>query len=213
MNEPSNGKRKILLIDDHSIVRTGVKSIIHQGLTDVFVAEAWDEESARKQLETYQFDLIISDLTFSHAQDSSYFVKKMLPLYKKIPVIILSMLQPDMFAKKYLDLGVRGYIHKEAPDFQIMDGIKHVLERGYYKKNLTFSVLNVNAEGNPFDKLSKREMEVTRYLVKGESLKMIAYHMDLQISTVSTFKTRILEKLEVDSTLELARLYEQFCPQ
>jgi len=213
MNESTSVKKKILLVDDHSIVRTGVKSIIQQGLTDTFIAEAWDEESALKQLESNHFDLIISDLTFSQAQDPSYFIKKMLPAYKNTPVLILSMLQPDMFAKKYMDLGVRGYIHKEAPDFQIMDGIRHVLEKGYYKKNLSFAVLNVNAEGNPFDKLSKREMEVTKYLVKGETLKMIAYKMELQISTVSTFKTRILEKMEVDSTLELARLYEQFCPE
>lgn len=213
MNEAATVRKQILLVDDHSIVRTGVRSIILQNLAGVVVSEAWDEESARKQVESTQFDLIISDLTFSHAQDNSYFVKKMLPVYKETPVLILSMLSPDMFAKKYLNLGVRGYIHKEAPDFQILEGIKHVLERGYYRKNLGFGVLNIGSNENPFDRLSKREMEVAKHLVKAETLKMIAYKMDLQISTVSTFKTRILEKLEVDSTLELAKLYDQFCPE
>ncbi len=213
MNEASPVRKQILLVDDHSIVRTGVRSIILQNIPGVTVAEAWDAESARKQVDSTPFDLIISDLTFSHAQDNSYFVKKMLSVYKDIPVLILSMLSPDMFAKKYLNLGVRGYIHKEAPDFQILEGIRHVLERGYYRKNLGFGVLNIGSNENPFDRLSKREMEVAKHLVKAETLKMIAYKMDLQISTVSTFKTRILEKLEVDSTLELAKLYDQFCPE
>lgn len=208
-----HSKKRILLVDDHSIVRTGVKSIIRQHLPDVFIAEAWDETTAVKELEKGDFDLIISDLTFSHAQDAGYFVKKMLPVYKNTPVLILSMLSPDMFASRYIEMGVRGYIHKEAPDFQIMEGINHVLEKGYYKKNLPLMSARSQHDKNPFDLLSKREMEVARYLVKAEPIKAIAIRMDLQISTVSTFKTRILEKLAVDSTLELARLYEQFCPE
>lgn len=204
---------RILLVDDHSIVRTGVKSIVQQNLEWAEIHEAWDEESVRRQSADRKFDIIISDLTFSHAQDSNYFTGKMLPLYGEQPVLILSMQPPQLFAKKYLQLGVRGYVHKEAPDFQILEAVNHVLERGFYRRNLDSKDEESKASENPFDRLSPREMEVARYVVKGESLKMIAHKLNLQVSTISTFKLRILEKLEVDSTLELARIYDQFCPE
>jgi DNA-binding NarL/FixJ family response regulator len=112
-----------------------------------------------------------------------------------------------------MQIGIRGYVHKEAPDFQIMEAVNHVLDKGYYTRNLDAGVVEPAHSQNPFDRLSPREMEVARHVVKGESLKMIAYKLNLQVSTISTFKLRILEKLEIDSTLELARIYDQFCPE
>ena len=204
---------RFLLVDDHTIVRIGIKAILKQNFNNVFVAEAWDEESVRACLAKGAYDLIISDLTFTHAHDSSYFVNKMLPLYAGQPVVVLSMQPPELFAKKLIKMGVRGYLHKEAADFQLIEGIRYVLEKGHYLKNIDLIEREDKEEANPFDLLSKREMEVARLVVRGESLKMIAQKLNVQVSTISTFKIRIFEKLEIDSALELARIYEKFCPE
>lgn len=203
---------RILLVDDHSIVRTGVRSLLLQSWPEAVIVEAYDERSVRDAMAASGYELIISDLTFSHANNKSYFVSRMLPLYGSTPVLILSMQPPDIFARKFLEMGVRGYIHKEAPDFQISEGVQQVLEKGIYRKNLPFKLTSAEAV-NPFDLLSEREMEVARLVVKGESLKSIGYRLSLQVSTIGTFKSRIMEKLGIESTLELARLYEQFCPE
>ena len=150
---------RILLVDDHSIVRTGVRSLLIQSMPEAVIGEAWDEQSVRDAMAASGYELIISDLTFSHANNKSYFVSTMLPLYGSTPVLILSMQPPDLFARKFLEMGVRGYIHKEAPDFQISEGVHQVLEKGFYRQNLPFVVPSSEAV-NPFDLLSEREMEV-----------------------------------------------------
>lgn len=201
---------KILLVDDHSIVRTGVKALLKQQYPNVSIEEAWDEASVIEVLVGFNPDLIVSDLTFSHAHDGSYFINKMLPLYGAYPVLILSMQSPEFFAARYLNMGIRGYVHKDESDIRILEGIQHVLEKGYYRKNLPVEVEVGGVVENPLDKLSKREMEVLRLVVKGDSLKSISSKLNIQVSTASTFKIRMMEKLGVETTLDLARLYDQF---
>ena len=107
-------------------------------------------------------------------------------------------------------MGIRGYVHKDESDLRILEAIQHVLEKGYYRKNLPVEIEVGSAMANPLDKLSKREMEVLRLVVKGDSLKSISSKLNIQVSTASTFKIRMMEKLGVDTTLDLARLYDQF---
>jgi len=205
-----NNSKYILLVDDHNIIRTGVKVILHKEFTNLRIFEAWDAESAALLIRTNKFDLIICDLNFSSSNNPDYFSNKLLPLFGDTPVCILSMLPPEKFANKYLSMGVKAYLHKETPDFLILEVVKELLEKGYYKKNEKIHP-SVQTTGNdPFHVLTGREKEVASYIVKGLSLKMIASILDLQVSTVSSHKIRILEKLGIDSSIELARLFDQY---
>jgi two-component system, NarL family, invasion response regulator UvrY len=203
-------KINILLVDDHTIVRTGLKSILINAIEGIQVYEAWDAQSAKEIIEKVNFDLIISDLTFSKENRHSYFMDILIPIYKDIPVIILTMLPVEKYAKKYLSIGVKAYLNKESPDYQLVEAVKHVYKKGFYFKNIDQNIANMGMLSNPFDVLSNRELEVVDYLINGLSIKSIGTKLDLKITTVSTYKIRIFEKLEIDSIIDLARLYEQF---
>jgi DNA-binding NarL/FixJ family response regulator len=207
-----NNSKYILLIDDHNIIRTGLKEILLKEFSNLRIFEAWDAQSASMLIRYNKFDLIVCDLNFSSSNNPDYFSNKLFPLFGNTPVCILSMLSPEKFANKYLALGVKAYLHKEMPDFLILEAVKELLEKGHYKKTEQLRSVDQTTDNDPFQALSSRELEVAGYIVKGLSLKMIASILDLQVPTVSSHKIRIMEKLGVDSSIELARLFDHYYP-
>ena len=198
----------ILIADDHSIVRYGLTKIIAT-LPDpvtVSMVEAFDD--AVSLLSKQPFDLLILDINLpgGNSIQMLHAVRLQRP---NIMVLIFSAYDEKMYAIDYLLAGADGYLSKNSSEEETKLAIQTLLKREKYMSAVTrqqmLNKLNQHKqpEVNPFDALSVREIEVMNLLTKGIPLQKIADVLHLQVSTVSTYKTRIFSKLEINSIIEL----------
>lgn len=200
----------ILLVDDHSIVRTGLKLLINDFLPHTKIDEANDGESALQKVKQTNYDLVVMDVNMPHT-DSFGTLQAILTVKPETKVIMFSMNAEEVYAKRYLAMGAVGYVRKDAPNEEIEKAINTVLnDKTYISPSLTqkiFSGLHSKKETeNPFDKLSSREFEVVKHLSKGDSVGEISKKLNVHTSTVGTYKSRIFEKLHVHNVIELTNL-------
>ncbi|MEO6894158.1 MAG: response regulator transcription factor [Ginsengibacter sp.] len=209
----------ILLVDDHSIVRTGLKLLINDFLPHTKIDEAKDGESALQKLKQANYDLVVMDVNMPNT-DSFGTLQAILAIKPETKVIMFSMNAEEVYAKRYLEMGARGYVRKDAPNEEIENAINLVLnDKTYISPSLMqkmFSGLHSKKETeNPFDKLSSREFEIVQHLSKGDSVGEISKKLNIHTSTVGTYKSRIFEKLQVNNVIELtnlARAYNLILP-
>lgn len=207
---------KILLADDHVIIRAGLKIFIKNLIPLSAIEEAWDGDTAFEKIKFTDFDIIILDVNMP-ATDSFGLVSNILALKPNSKILMFSMNAEEIYAKKYLHLGALGYINKDAAEEEIKEAINNVLDNKRYispslTKTLTDSALGKKMNNqNPFDLLSPRELEIASHLMKGESVSEISSYLNLHTSTVGTHKARIFEKLQCKNIVginELARVHK-----
>lgn len=199
----------LLLVDDHSVIRTGMKIIIENFLPHVTIDEAEDGDSAFEKIKHNQYDLLILDVNMP-GTDSFGLVSNILSLKPGSKILMFSMNDEEIYAKRYLKMGAMGYIKKDAPQDEIKKAITTVLNnKRYISAALSEKFLNDLHTGNtenPFDKLSPREFEIVQHLTQGESLAEICRKLKLHTSTVGTHKARIFEKLACNNIIDLNKL-------
>ncbi|MGH2564081.1 MAG: response regulator [Ginsengibacter sp.] len=207
---------KVLLADDHEIVRKGLKAYIYSIVPDSDVEKASNGDSAYERIKHHDYDLIVLDITMPGI-DSFGLVSNILAVKPRSRILMFSMNSEEVFAKKYLESGAMGYLNKDASADEIKQAINTVLNNKRYisaslTQRLTDAALGIKPNNkNPFDLLSQRELEITRHLIKGESVSQIGSFLNLHTSTVGTHKARIFEKLNCKNIIEiidLARLYK-----
>lgn len=147
--------------------------------------------------------------------DSVNLLKNIFSLQPQLKVLILSMSSEEIYAKKYLQLGVMGFINKEADTTEIRKAITTVLNNRKYMSPVLQEIIAREAiDGtsgtNLFENLSIRELEVMTHLVEGKNVSEIADILSIHISTVSTHKANILQKLKVTNVIELTRIVKRF---
>jgi two-component system, NarL family, invasion response regulator UvrY len=205
----------ILIADDHSIVRYGLTKIIATLPDPVTVSTVEAFDDAVSILSKQPFDLLILDINLpgGNSIQMLHAVRLQRP---NIMVLIFSAYDEKMYAIDYLMAGADGYLSKNSTEEETKLAIQTLLKREKYMSAVTrqqmLNRLNQSKqpEVNPFDALSVREIEVMNLLTKGIPLQKIADVLHLQVSTVSTYKTRIFSKLEINSIIELLekiRLY------
>ncbi|MDP4284897.1 MAG: response regulator transcription factor [Bacteroidota bacterium] len=200
----------ILIVDDHSIVRTGLKMVIENYLPHCKTEEATDGDSAFEKIKKHNFDLIIMDVNMPNT-DSFGIVNTILSFRPEAKIIMFSMNSEDIYAKRYLKIGAMGYLRKDAPASEIRKAIETVLDnKRYISAELSQKLLvdlqsNRNSE-NPFDRLSPREFEIVQHLTTGESVAEISKKLNLHTSTVGTHKARIFEKLQCHNIIDINKL-------
>ena len=206
---------RILLADDHAIIRAGLKTYIQNIIPDSNVEEAFDGNSTFEKIKDNDYALIILDINMP-ATDSFGLVSNILAIKPESRILMFSMNSEEIFAKKYLNVGALGYLNKDASADEIKHAINNVMNNKRYMssslmQSLTESALGKKANNqNPFDLLSSRELEIVRHLMKGESVSQIGAYLNLHTSTVGTHKARILEKLNCKNVIginELARVH------
>lgn len=202
----------LLIIDDHSIVRTGIKLLAKEHL-NATTEEASDGKIALKKIKEKKYDLLLLDINMPDT-DCGKLLSTILTISPETKVLIFSMNEEDLFARHYLKLGAKGFLNKKSSDAQIMQAIQQVLTgKRYISPQLaeTFGEdLAGSKNANPFEMLSERELTVVGHLLKGNSISGISEIMTLHPSTIGTYKTRIFEKLSIKSLIdltELARIY------
>ena len=206
--------KRILIADDHTIVRTGVTVLIKAEYFDVQIDECSDGDCAWKRVQSTQYDLFIMDINMPNT-DSVSLLKNIFSLQPNLKILILSMSSEDIYAKKYLQLGVMGFINKESDTIELRKAITSVMNNRKYMSPALQEIINRDAlDGtvtvNPFETLSARELEVMTHLVEGKNVSEIAEILSIHISTVSTHKASILQKLKVNNVIELTRIVKRF---
>jgi len=201
---------EFLLVDDHSIVRTGLKLLVQEFFAHSKIDEAYDGDSAFEKIKNNDYDLVVMDVNMPNT-DSFGTLQTILAFKPSIKVIMFSMNDEDTYAKRYLKMGAMGYLRKDASGDEIIKAVSMVLNNKRYvsqelnEKLLTDLQSNHQSE-NPFDKLSPREFEIVQHLAYGNSVAEISQKLNLHTSTIGTHKARIFEKLACKNIIELNNL-------
>lgn len=205
----------LLIIDDHSIVRTGIKLLAKEHLA-VITDEAADGRIALRKIKETKYDLLLLDINIPDT-DCGKLLSTILTISPNTKVLIFSMNEEDLFARHYLKSGAKGFLSKKSSDAEIIRAIQQVLSGKRYISPQLAELLGDDLAGNkntnPFETLSERELSVVNHLLRGNSISAISEIMTLHPSTVGTYKTRIFEKLAIKSLIdltELARIYNVY---
>ncbi len=202
--------KKILIADDHSIVRTGLSFLIKSEYISVQIDECNDGDSAWKMIQCTEYDLVVMDISMP-GTDSVNLLKNIFTLQPELKVLIVSMNSEEIYAKRFLQLGVMGFINKESDAIELRKAIVSVMNnRKYMSAKLQEIISGEGMENRSFEALSTRELEVMTHLVGGKNVSEIAGILSIHISTVSTHKARILQKLNVNNVVELTQVVKQF---
>jgi DNA-binding NarL/FixJ family response regulator len=195
---------RVLLVDDHSIVRDGLKRIL-AATTDLAVAgEAASGEAALALVKANDYDLAMLDMSMPGL--SGIDLIKRLKLEKpKLRILVLSMHGEQQYAARALKAGAAGYLNKDSASELLLGALRKVAAGGVHIGEVAAAALLQSGDKPPHESLSDREFEVLRLLVDGLGPTDIGERLHLSVKTVSTHKTRILEKLNVTSTADLVR--------
>jgi DNA-binding NarL/FixJ family response regulator len=198
---------RILLVDDHVVVRRGVRAILEDHFAGIAVSEASNGEEALAALAT-PFDAVVLDLSMPGRSgfDLLAEIKHRQP---KTPVLIMSLHAEEQFAVRALRAGASGYLTKAAASEQLVAAITKVVRGGKYISETLAERLATDVGGdsiaNRHERLSDREFDVMRGIASGNSVSEIATQMHLSVKTVSTYRTRLLEKMGMSTNAELTR--------
>lgn len=200
---------RILIADDHEMIKEGLKHFINGLLSHVVIDTACDGDSAIEKIKKHEYNLIILDVNMP-GTDSFGLVSNIRIIMPNAKILIYSMNAENVYAKRYLQLGANGYVNKTASPIELATAINAVLSKDRYFSADLIEIITEEAFGkkanNPFDKLSSREFEILQHLINGESLRVISNTFNLHTSTVSTHKARIFEKLKCKNIMEVSEL-------
>jgi len=196
---------RILLVDDHPVVRQGIRQIVLDGLKAVSIGEASDVPSALARIRTDVWDLVVLDLTLPGASGLDL-LKEIRRKRPSLPVLVLSMHPASQFARRVLSAGASGYLTKDSAATELVQAIEQIRGgRMYLGSKSPDWVRSPDTEAAPHDKLSDREYQVLRMIGSGMTVSEIAVTCGLSVKTVSTYRARLLEKLDMHSNAELMR--------
>lgn len=199
---------RILIADDHAIVRKGLKQVIIEEFPSAMVEEVGDVESLIKQVMKGEWDVLICDISMPGRSgvEALHQVKQINP---HLPVLIMSMHPEDQYALRVLRAGAAGYLSKDTVHEDLISAI-HTIRLG--RKFITPSIAEKLATALESDNgkqlheyLSDREFDVFKMLAEGKSVSEIAEQLSLSATTVSTYRSRILEKMSMRTNADLTR--------
>ncbi len=198
---------RILLVDDHPVVRQGIRTVIIDRVKDAIVGEASDAPSALKQVSTGEWDLMIADISLP-GMSGLELINEMRRVKPELPTLVLSMHPASQFARRALSAGAIGYLTKDSAFEEFIAAIEQARRGRRYVSRDTADILvrrTMNLGTAPHDTLSDREYQVLRLLGSGRTISDIARDLGLSVKTISTYRARVLDKLGMKSNAELMR--------
>jgi len=201
--------KRILLIDDHEVVRAGVKRIFDkQPEGTVLFGEASTAPEALALVREQDWDAVVLDLSLG-GRDGLEVLKELKQIRPRLPVLILSMHSEELFARRAFRAGASGYVTKDIPRSELIGAINRVIGGGTYVSPALAEELVVDLRRGTdrplHELLSDREFEVMRLIAAGKTVSEIAQILSLSVGTISTYRMRILEKMEMNTNAELTR--------
>ncbi len=197
---------RALIADDHAILRRGLIEILMREFQGGVCGEAENADQVLAQAQSQNWDLIILDVTMPGRSgvDVLADLKRVRP---NLPVLVLSMHPEDQYAKRVLRAGASGYLSKNAAPDEFIRAIRKVLAGGRYVSAALAEKLAWDLRGTPrqflHETLSNRELEVLRMISIGKTVSQIAEQLHLSVTTISTYRARILEKMDMTTSAEL----------
>jgi DNA-binding NarL/FixJ family response regulator len=200
---------KILLADDHSIVRAGLRRIIEDSGDIEVIAEAADGHEAVQKAHETQPDVAVIDISMP-VMDGLEVVSQLHHYYPKMPILILTMHEEEQYVFRAISAGAKGYITKRSAPEQMVNAIRKVHAGGRYlsdsaAESLAHRLASGAQDRSPLDALSNREIQVLRHLALGKTTREIAEAYNISIKTVDTYRFRLLKKLNLRNNAELSR--------
>ncbi|NCI49537.1 response regulator transcription factor [Sediminibacterium roseum] len=200
---------RILIADDHTIVREGIKMLLRDAYPNAEIVDVCDSIDLMKCVYKQKWDVIICDISMPPGDSGLDAIKQIKENSPKTPVIILSMHKPDQYAVRAIKAGAMGYINKGAATLELVKAVNQVMSGRKYLSDDVADVLADafehynNATG--VETLTDREFEVFKLIASGRSISEIAKQLVLSNNTVSSFRTRVFEKMGFQNNLELIR--------
>jgi DNA-binding NarL/FixJ family response regulator len=199
---------KVLIADDHAILRRGLKEILVRELEVVTCGEAEDAQQVLAEVQNQTWDLVILDISMP-GRSGLDLLSDLQRAHPKLPVLVLSMHAEDQYGKRVLKAGASGYMNKESAPEELIKAIQKVLAGGRYVSPALAEKLALALHpdaGRPVhETLSSREFEILRMIASGKTVTQIASELHLSATTVSTYRARILGKMNMATTAELIR--------
>jgi DNA-binding NarL/FixJ family response regulator len=195
-------KIKIILADDHSVLRTGLKLLLNNESDLVVAGEASDGEQLLRLLETVTADVLITDLAMPNMGGLEC-IKEIKSRGYSIKILVLTMYEDEQYLKTAMQAGALGYVEKQAVDTELFEAVRTVAKGQRYLSHgnaqLLLNTLLTESptakSKDPYVLLTHREREVLKYMVRGYSMSRIAQLLCISVKTVDTYKTRTMEKL------------------
>ena len=197
---------RILIADDHAVVRQGLKQILAAEFKQAVFGEASTGQQALELAWRENWEVLVLDITMpgQNGLDVLKAIKKTRP---RLPVLMLSMHPEDQFAVRMLKIGAAGYMTKESAPAELVGAVKKVISGGRYVSpalaEKMAAYLAIDVQTAPHERLSDREFVVLRLIASGKTVSAIAQELSLSVKTVSTYRTRILEKTGMLNSAEL----------
>ena len=198
---------RTLVADDHAIVRQGLKQILTDTSDIVVSSEAAHGEEVLDQLAKQPVDVVLLDITMP-GRSGFEVLQDIRRHHKTLPVLILSAHPEELYAIRALKAGASGFMNKEAATEELLTAVHKILQgKKYIPYSVAEKLLDTNVHGNqqPHELLSDREMDVLQKIASGKTVSEIANELSLSVNTISTYRTRLLEKLSLTSNAALTR--------
>ena len=205
--------KTILLVEDHSIVRMGVKLLIEDFMPSAIISEAATFPETLKILHHRQFNLVVLDIKIPGGEAFNM-IPKIREVQSGVRILVFSSQEEELYAVHYIKAGANGYLAKDTSNEELERAVTSVMNGGTYLSTaiqaqlVNNTLLDREVRESPLDVLSNRELEIMDMLLAGKWTKDIAIDLNIKESTVSTYKARIFEKLEVTNVLELFKKVE-----
>jgi DNA-binding NarL/FixJ family response regulator len=214
MNPASSAKNKtrVLLVDDHPVVRDGFAEVINRESDLTVCAAAEDRPGAVRAIETSQPHLVVIDLTLKNSSGMEL-IKDIHARWPDLLILVVSMHNENLYAERVLRAGARGYITKQQATRDILQAIRRVLGGGIYLNGTTGAAVLARLASKPqveedavLDLLTDRELQVFELTGQGFNTREISSQLRIDMKTVETYRLRIREKLNLESSSELLKL-------
>lgn len=198
--------KRIILADDHSFVRLGLIQILKDEYPSVEITEVEDGEGLIKEVSLHDFDLVISDLDMP-GRSGLEALEQIKQIKPELPVLILSIYTEELYAVRVLKAGASGYMNKNAAPYELIEAVQRIaLGRKYITPEIAEKLLtHMDSDKKPHELLSNREFEIFKLLALGKTVTQIAEALSIALTTVSTHRSRIMEKLSLSTNSELTR--------
>lgn len=200
---------RVLVADDHPVVRRGIKQALSESVAGVVIGEACTVQELFEQVQGRRWDVVILDITMPGGGGLDA-LKRLKQERPSVPVLMLSVYPEDQFAVRAIRAGASGYLTKQSLPEELVRAVKTILGGSKYLTPTVADLLATHLQHDesgtpPHSRLSDREYQVFRALVRGKTVGEIAEELALSIKTISTYRTRILEKLGCKTNTDLTR--------
>ena len=196
---------KFLVADDHAIVRKGLVQILHEEFPEAEVTEVSNSNKVLEEVSRQTWDVILLDISMP-GRNGIETLKQIRANGIKAPILMLSMHPEDQYAVRVLKAGASGFLNKESATEELLVAVRKVLSgRKYISSAVAEKLAETTGEKNAHELLSDREMQVLQHIASGKTVSEIAEEIALSVNTISTYRTRILEKLDLNNNAELTR--------